>query len=292
MGWDAADVEPRMAAQKGRVHTPSGKVEKYERLTAHPQWAAALGFKPNDLSVPRNRCMYNIKSAVWAAQHYEELFKFKVRGEGSGDYTSSDADHKPAQTQRVLMPSAPKPNEGDKFLCDTCTLQDKCRYYRDGSVCTLPGAETVKLAHLFKSRNADSIIDGLGTLVAASASRMERGLEMERQFNETDPEVTRMMSQVFDQGVKLAKLLEPQRFSPGSKVQVNVGAGAASIQGGNSRQLVANVVRQLEQNGIPREKITTQMVQGILEASVNPERQTQAIQGTVLSASDETAQEA
>jgi hypothetical protein len=96
------------------------------------------------------------------------------------------------------------------------------------------------------------------------------------------------MGQVFDQGVKLAKLLEPQRFSPGSKVQVNVGAGgAAAVSGANPSQLVAAIFRQLEQQGIPRDKITPEMVQGVLEGAVNPDQQQKAIAGTVLSSQDE-----
>ena len=138
MGFGAADVEPRSAAQKGRVHLPSGAEEKYERVVSKPQWAAALGFKPADLEIPRNRCMYNIKSAVWAGKHYVELFKFKTKGEGSGDYTSSDEDHVPAAAKKYLTTSPQKIEEGDKMLCDTCSLQNTCKYFRSGAVCTVP----------------------------------------------------------------------------------------------------------------------------------------------------------
>jgi len=147
LGFGSADVEPRTAAQKGKVHTPAGKEEKYEKLQQNPHWAAALGYRPAELEVPRNRCMYNIKSALWAGANYEELFKFKTRGVGSRDYTSPDSEHVPAETSSPFMPSAPKAQEGDKMICNTCSLQDKCRYFRDGAVCTVPGAETTKLAH-------------------------------------------------------------------------------------------------------------------------------------------------
>jgi hypothetical protein len=289
MGFRAADVEPRAAAAKGKVHTPSGSVEKWERLQAHPQWATSLGFKPADLSVPRNRCMYNIKSAVWAGKNYMELFTFRTRANGvTPDYDSSDEDHKPATTKSPFSSPSHTAKEGDKMLCDTCSLQDKCKYFRSGAVCTVPGAEPVKLAHMFKTRDADQIIDALGTIVAGNANRLERGLKIEENIGENDPEVTKMMGQVFDQGVKLAKLLEPQRFSPGSKVQVNVGAGgAAAVSGANPSQLVAAIFRQLEQQGIPRDKITPEMVQGVLEGAVNPDQQQKAIAGTVLSSQDE-----
>ena len=76
MGLGAADVEPRAAAQKGKVHLPSGREVPYEHCQANAKWVTALGFKPVDLDTPRVRCMYNIKSALWAGQHYEELFQF------------------------------------------------------------------------------------------------------------------------------------------------------------------------------------------------------------------------
>lgn len=291
-GFDfgAADVEPRTAAQKGKVHLPSGAEEKYERLTAKPQWAAALGFKPADLAVPRNRCMYNIKSALWAGQNYTELYKFKTRAQSTPtDYTSSDDDHTP-ETTRTPYSSPAKVHEGDKLLCNTCSLQDKCKYFRIGSVCTVPGAEPVRLSKMFKTRDADTIIDGLGTLLAANANRLETGMQHEQIDGDLSPEVSRMMGQVFDQGVKLAKLLEPQRFGGGAKVQVNVGpGGVGAVAAANPRQLVAAAIRELEQQGIPRENITTEMIQGVFEGMQNPDAGPRAIQGTIISSREEEA---
>lgn len=287
MDFGAADIDPRTTAQKGRVHTPSGSILEYERLVAKPQWALALGFKPADLAIPRNRCMYNIKSAVWAGAHFTELYKFKIKPDGKIDYNSSDSEFVPAETKTPFMISSSKGVDGDKMLCDTCSLQDKCKYFRSGSVCTVPGAEPVKLSRMFKTRDADTIIDGLGTLLAANTNRLERGLQFEDVDGDLNPEVSKMMGQVFDQGVKLAKLLEPQRFSPGSKVQVNVGTGGATaVSGANPRQLVASVMRELEQQGIPRDKITPEMVQGVLEGTINPEAHQKAIAGTVVSSQE------
>lgn len=283
MGFGAADVEPRAAAQKGRVHLPSGSEEKFERVVAKPQWAAALGFKPVDLEVPRNRCMFNIKSAVWAGKHYTELFKFKTRGEGSRDYTSSDDEHIPDVARKYLTISPEKVQEGDKMLCDTCSLQNSCKYFRSGAVCTVPGAEPVRLAKMFNTRNADDIIDGLGTLLAANTNRLEKGMKWEDVDGELSSEVSKMMGQVFDQGVKLAKLLEPGRFSGGAKVQVNVGSGgAAEVSMANPKQLVAATIQELVRQGVPRDKITPEMIQGTLEGMVNPEQKQKAIQGTVI----------
>lgn len=289
MGLGAADVEPRTAAKNGRVHLPSGAVDKWERLTSKPQWAAVMGFKPSDLSIPRNRTIYNIKSAVWAGENYEELYKFKTRGEGSGDFFSSDDDHVPAERKSPII-GRNKAQDGDKLLCDSCSLQDKCTYFRIGSVCTVPGAEPVPLSRMFKTRDADTILDGLGQLMATNANRLERGLRNEEIDGELDPEVSKLTGQVFEQGVKLAKLLEPQRFSGGAKVQVNVGAGAsASVSTANPRDLVAAAVRQLVQQGIPQEQITQEMIMSLVNGMTNPEAAPRAIQATVLERKDEPA---
>lgn len=291
MGFGAADVEPRTAAQKGRVHLPAGSVEKYERIFAHPQWASNLGFQPADLKDPKNRCKFNIKSAVWAGAYYTEMFKFRTRGGAEEvDHTSSDADFEPQTTPGRNASRSIKIKDGDQQLCDTCSLQNTCKYFRIGAVCTVPGAEPVRLARMFNTRNADDIIDGLGTLLATNTNRLERGLAYEEIDGEIDPEVSKIVGQVFDQGVKLAKLLEPGRFAGGAKVQVNVGSGgAAAVTTGNPRQLVAQVVRELEQQGIPRDKITPDMVQGALEGMLNADTAQKSIAGTVLSAREESA---
>lgn len=284
MGFGAADMSPREAAQKGDVFLPSGKRVKWEQTKANPQWVTALGFKPVDLDVPRNRCMYNIKSAVWAGQNYNKLFNFKAKGTHVPDIETPDADLVPATTgSHLSVPTKAQP--GDKQLCNSCSLQDQCKYYREGSVCTLPGAESKNLADMFGSRNADLIIDGLGTLVAANTKRLQRGMREEEAFGDTNPEVTKMMNQVFGQGVQLAKLIDPN-LSGGARVQVNVGVngGVAAVATADPKQLVAQAFRELEARGIKREDITPEMIQGLLGGFAQPQRQpqTQAIEGRLV----------
>lgn len=288
MGFGSADIGPREAAQKGKVILPSGKEVLYERTSGNPQWVTALGFKPADLAVPRNRCMYNIKSAVWAGKNYNKVFNFKVQGSHEPDIESSDEDHTPPTTASTFSTAVVKPKSGDKIYCNTCSLQDQCKYFRDGSVCTVPGAEPRELATMFNTRNADLIIDGLGTLMAANTRRLQRGLREEEDFGETNPEVTKMMGQVFGQGVQLAKLINPNLS--GSRVQVNVGVGAggvAAVATADPKQLVAAAFRELEAQGIRREDITPQMIQGLLGGFANQEDRTRAIQGTVVQSRSE-----
>ena len=283
MGLRAADVEPRTAAQKGNVHTPSGSIEKFERLVSNPQWARALGFSPNELSIPRNRCIYNIRSAVWAGANYAEMFAFRYAGSRASDVSSPD-DQFVRQTTASPLPRGAKPQPGDMIACNECSLADKCKYVREDAVCSLPGSETVKMVDQFNTRDADTIIESLGKIVQRGAARMEIGLQNEEIDGEFDPEVSKMMNQVFTQGVALAKLKEPSRFAAGgSKVQVNVGTGVtASIAGATPAQFVAGIFAQLEAKGIPRESITPEMVRGVMEGMNSPEAAPKAITGTVI----------
>jgi hypothetical protein len=279
-GFRAADVDPRTSAQKGKIYLPSGKEVLYERAQSNPKWITPMGFLPKDLEVPRNRCMYNIKSAVWAGENYDALFNFRIKNDGKPvDTTTPTEQYQPAQTAGPFTKAVGKPKEGDRFMCNTCSLQNECKYFRDGAVCSVPGAEPVELAKYFQSRDAGLIIDGLGTLLAANTRRLERGMREEDVFGDTNPEVTRQMGQVFDQGIKLAKLVDPS-LRGGPSVQVNVDS-RTQVAGASPQQLVASAFRALEAQGIPREDITPQMVQDLLSAG--PKELGAAVQSTVIS---------
>lgn len=289
LGFGAADIEPRTTAQKGRIHLPAGSIEPYERMVNKPQWAAAMGFKPSDLADPKNRCKYNIKSAKWAGAHYTELYKFRTqRSDPSVDIESSNDDFKAQETLSYKTTNKSLIRPGDQKLCDTCSLQNNCKYFRSGAVCTVPGAEPARLAQMFNTRDADHIIDGLGTLLAANTNRLERGMRYEEVDGEIDPEVSKILNQIFNQGVQLAKLLDPGRFSTGAKVEVNVGAGgAAEVSMANPRQLVSKVVRELERSGIPRNKITPDLIKQTLSGMIDPEKAAKSIEGTVIAEKEE-----
>lgn len=285
MGFGSADIEPRTAAQKGKVHLPSGKEELYERAVANPHWVTSLGFKPVDLAIPRVRCMYNIRSAQWAGENYDKIFNFKRSPVPASqiDIRSADKDFTPPTDNRIMVRNGVTPKEGDKFACDTCSLQNDCKYYREGAVCSVPGAEPVDLAKMFKTRDSDQIIDGLGHLVAANTKRLERSIKVEDAFGDVNPEVTRILSQVFDQGVKLAKLVDPN-LRGGARVQVNVGpGGTASVATANPRQLIAAAIRELEARGIARDEITQEMISGLLAGMANPADAQRSIESTVIS---------
>lgn len=285
-GFGAADMEARSTAAKGKVVVPAGREMKYEAVAKNPQWVTVLGFKPVELAIPRNRCMYNIKSAIWAGENYVKLYKFKSAGDAPLDITTPDSDYNPPETGSHLS-LASKPKTGDQFLCDTCSLQTECKYSRAGSVCSVPGAEPTDLANYFKSRDSGLIIDGLGTLLAAQTKRLERGMQEEEEFGELTPEVTKMMNQLFTNGVKLAQLVDPN-LRGGARVQVNVGAGGqAAVSTGTPQQFIAAAVRELEARGVRREDIKPEMIQGLLSSMADPAAARRAVEAKVIEHGEE-----
>ncbi len=286
MGFGATDVDPRTNAGKGKVQLPSGKEMIAEQTVKVPQWVTMLGMKPVDLTrEPRNRCIYNIKSALWAADNFMDNVAFASRSANHvPDITSVVA--KPVQTvskNPITKPSLPV-QPTDKINCDTCSLQNNCKYYRSGSVCSVPGSEPAELAKHFKTRDADMIIDGLGTLLALQARRLDRGVADENVYGELDPEVTKIANQLFTNGTKLAKLLNPA-LNGGARVQVNVGTGAsvAAVQASTPNQVIGSIVRELESRGIPRERITPEMVGNLLAEMSGANAAPLAIEGHVVS---------
>ena len=285
MGFGAADVDPRTNAGKGKVTLPSGKEMIAEKTVAVPQWITLLGMNPVDLTKePRNRCIYNIKSAAWAAENFMENIAFASKASPSQDKPDIESKKAaPIQTRTKTPFTAPVvPQPTDKINCDTCSLQNSCKYYRQGSVCSVPGSEPAELAKHFQTRDVDTIIDGMGTILALQARRLDRGVADENLYGELDPEVTKIANQIFSNASKLAKMVDPQRFA-GPSVQVNVGQGTAAIQAATPNQMIGGIVRELEMRGIPRDKITPEMVANLVAEMGGAAQAPAAIEGTVIS---------
>lgn len=260
LGYGAVDIEPRTGAQKGKVTLPNGREMTYEKAADQGQWVRVVGFKPEELSVPRNRCMFNMRTAQWAGEHYKENFRFRTTRNLNVDVDVPDASFLPHQTRIMTRPAVS--GLGDRFLCDLCSLKDRCKYFRIGSVCTIPDSEPSELVKRFKSRDADEIIDGLGALLGKQSERLETMLDAERTSGgELFPEVTRVINSLFSNGVKLAKLLKPE-LNGGTRVAIAVGSGGSAVlsSGAPTHQLVASVVAELEAKGVKREDITSDMI--------------------------------
>ena len=288
LGFPAVDFDPRTIAQKGRLSLSSGEVVPYEQAQKKPKWLHAVGMTVKDIEVPRNRCIFNIRSALWAAENYNELYSFRVKSSAGikPDTLTPQSEFVPQQTKSHLL-SPKRALPGDMMACDSCSLRSACKYEREGAVCSVPDSEGSKLAKYFKTRDSGAIIDGLSEVLALQTERIEEGMAEEKIVG-LNPEVTKMLSAVFAQGVQLAKLVDPS-LRAGPKVAVNVtGAGSASVEvGPSSKALVAKVMRELELSGIAREDITPQMVEGVLAGMIDPSRREKAIEGTVISERDE-----
>ncbi len=270
-GYRSVDMDPYTLAKKGRVHLPMGKKVTYEAAPRFAQWVNLLGYSCPDLKVPRNRCMFNMKAALWAMEHYDEDFSFKsVVTKDQIINTHAPVVAPVLTTKGQIITSAVKPLEGDKFACDVCSLANRCKSYRYNAVCSLPKSEALELSSMFRTRDSKEIIDQLGILLDKQVERFERGLKDETQYGDPnndegvlDPAVTALGKVIFDQGDKLAKLVDPElRTSAGRPVNVgiNVNGGGASITDSSPQKMIAGLVAAIEARGIPRDQITQEMI--------------------------------
>lgn len=258
-GLASADVEARTLAAKHKVMLPNGREMELHEAPEWTMWINLLGFRADDLGVPRNRCLYNIHSALWAADNFERDLYFKHRRiyGGLSDWPTLE----PHETRRKVFVLGDTV-DGDKVLCDVCSVAPTCKLYRDGGVCGIPDTDVSTLATAFKSRDATRIIDGLGSLMAVNVSRLETGLRQEDDSEEgLSPVVSKIIDSLFDQGQKLAKLLNPML---GVKVNANLQGSIDGVSTGSVSALTAGIIAELEAMGTPREEITTELVMAVL----------------------------
>lgn len=270
-GYGAVDIEARTLASKGKVTLPNGKEVTYEQAAKWAQWVTVCGFTLAELEVPRNRCMFNIRSAWWAAEHYLENHRFRVKG--AMPVSPDDPDPAPSTVNGVQSRQV-TPMVGDKFDCDTCSLQATCKYFRTGNVCSLPDSDASKLAAHFRTRDSGIIMDGLGVLMEKQAERLVRGLQDEAADGELNAEVTRILDGMFAKGVTLAKLVDPSlRTAPKVNVGVQVNGGQAAITGGTPQELASQAVQALESQGYTRDEMTTELIEGVMQGKPIPVKQ-------------------
>ena len=262
LDFRSADCDPRTSAQKGKVYLPIGKEVVYETTLEAPHWVHLLGMRPVELRIPRNRCIFNIKSMFWAREHFQDVDKFETKNKAHA--TDPDDPDAGLPTSQSIFVRRIKPSRGDKNLCNTCTLQLACKYFRDGGVCIVPGSEPLELARFFKTRDSGEIIEGLGTLMAAGARRLDKALEKEEEKDELLPETTKIIKLLFDQGVKLAKLVDPALAASGSaRLELVMGDKNTQINGATPQALMAAILDEFMRRGIPREQVTEEMIMAV-----------------------------
>jgi hypothetical protein len=297
----AGSLNPRLPAASGRVLLPNGSYIERDDAPHHLKWISMLGWKCAELEVPRNRTMFSIQAAQWAAQNWDTRIE-AIQPKGRKQVIDSTAfadilDLVPLEPgvevplkQKKLRPPpdhshAPRkirspqlvtvPLAGDRFYCEACSHAKTCRSFRVGSICSLPDSEAKELAQFFKSRDSDMIIEGLGRIIEGGVERYVEGRQAEKISGELDPRVTKLEGQVFTQGVALAKLVDPKLRSAGLAVQVNGGNGVqvnGVTPGGTSQTInarVADAYAALEAAGVPGSMITETMLERCLQTGTD-----------------------
>ncbi len=255
MGFAASDTDPYQPASLKEIVLGNGKRIPYDRGIQFAQWVRMLGFTQGDLGKPSNRVRFNMKSAMWAAEHFESNLRFKSSGHDPVDPNTHH--HLPATTPSIMSRQITA-SDGDKITCDTCSLFAACKYYREEAVCSLPGTDGSKLAGYFNTRSSDIIIEGLGKVLATQARRFERAAADEEYGDAVDNDVTKLGHIVMTDGIKLAKLVDPTLAAAGA-AKIGVYVGGQHVHA-TPNALMAEIVRELESKGVSRDDITTEMV--------------------------------
>jgi hypothetical protein len=267
-GFKSVDWDPTYIRKW--ITLPNGRTTSPEAAAGHAKWILPFGFMPTELEDQDRRFLFNAKGCLWAAENFnsEVRIKFAKRGDVDPDLPLAVATATPIASDKTPIYHG-TPKDGDKVTCDTCSLAPSCKYYRIEAVCSMPSTEGNQLAKQFRTRDSSTIIDGLAELLSIQTERLQRGLRYEEEMDELSPEVTKIVDGLFDKGLKLAKVVDPT-LSPGPRIGVFVGgaggpmAVAPHINAGQGKRVVARVVAELEAAGVPRDRITPQMIENAL----------------------------
>ncbi len=281
-GFGSADWCPHNVTPLGgvtrQIVTPSGKQVNHPDYYAarYDDWFALVGWNSADVVEARDALRFNLRAFSWASVNWNRVVPFASKRGQKKHFLQPGMIQMPdtvmvlpAARRKLMRNIGVKASELDQFQCNTCILQNACTLYRADSVCVVKGSETVGLADSFGTRSSDAIIGALGQLMKKQVERLEDAQDAEDAAGEIDPEVTKMYNSVFANGVKLAKLVDPD-LGKTTQVNVNVGvaaSGPAQVAAADPRQLVAGIVRELEAAGIPREEITSAMIKGVLTSA-------------------------
>lgn len=258
--------------------------EEYRKLFQWEDWIKVLGFDiATIVKDQKERYRFRIRAARWASKYWAENYRFHATGKNVvPDYEASEVDHRPKNARLVLTSRKFTLREADKLLCNRCRIAPGCKIYRQDSICGLKDSKVGDLEKFFQSRNASLIVDGLARITQLQAQRLEASMEAETDAGEISPEVTKQINSLFSNGAKLAQLVDPE-LRGGPKVQVNVGVnGQAAVQVNTAspKQIMSEIVAALEHQGIPRDQITPNMVEGVLKSMAEDGDKRRAIEGT------------
>jgi len=253
------------------------------------QWLRIIGIDPKALMrmerKEQSRKVYetNLRSLKWAFLNWDRAWDFRRASDEEEDIESSDVDWSPQALPVRIRKTKTEVMELDRWLCDTCSIQFRCPYSRQGSVCIVPDSEASHLPEMFGTRNADQIINGLVSVLTLQAHRVEQGVAAERKMQEAiledpeksgtglSPEVTRIVNSLFDRGVVLAKLVSPRLAAQGApKINIGIvtGNNGTAVTTATPQALMQGVAAELESRGIALEDATEEIINQILSESV------------------------
>lgn len=279
MAFTAGDFDARTPAAKDKLHLPNGSTSRDGNHDWCEAEVRALGYSLRDLWDPGERCSFNIISARYAAHNWHSggrLSKVKP-----GNFVPDTLS--PTQTARFPQVNedgnrwtAKEVLDTDKYACNSCSLWRKCSNFREGSVCTLTGSPGMNLASHFNSKDPTKIVDGLRSILAKQADRVEAQIENEDPL-EGDKNIDKNLNALFRNGVTLAKLVDPT-LRGGINIGIAVGTGGSPVatmltgnQNLDNKAIAASLVAEIEQKtGLPRDQITDDVIDQYIEDNAEP----------------------
>lgn len=275
-----AVFNPEFEALRNSVILPTGfsVIRVSDIGLAAKRWIRSLGHDPEKVRKDvAARTAFQIDSVNYAGNFFATMQKtnmaFAINATDKfGDTVPDDNELlRMAQANMSMtrlggaIPINSKLLPGDGIVCNDCSFAEKCRFFREGAVCGMPGSESAKLAKMLGSRDADRVIEGLSKIAEFQAERVHKDLEQEEIDGKRYPDTDRRLKDLFDSGQKIARLIKPELNGKG--VQVNVGVlGAASIsQNTTPQELISHAVAALEGRGVAREDVTPEAILGVLE---------------------------
>ena len=245
--YEGGIYDPVSIAGENEVILPTGMKVEVTSDQWH-YWARKLGFKVRRLRESRKaRVLFNLASIVYASTEMDFNSNLLITGR---------------DRIRIRSPKEYKDVKDYKHFCDGCPLAAGCAYAMKGAVCTLPESDTGRFARLFGSRDSKDILTGLRMMTQANASRLETAIQAEKEDGEISKLTTQLMGQLFNQGVQLAKLLDPTlRASPKIQIGINNSAGNSEVTvASDPRQFIASALTELKGAGVPVKRITNDML--------------------------------
>ena len=246
------------------------------------RWSRLVGIQPHTIfdqadrtKKSRRMYMFNLRSLKWSFANYHTVWSMKVVDESMVDIDDPDSEWIPVDVR--YRPRAE--DTTDKWICDLCSISNRCPFFRPGAICAVDDTEAASLAGKFKTRNSFDIIEGLGVLVGAQSERAKNALKLEQKHNDEhpddarfSPEVTRMLTAVFDQGVTLARLVDPSlgTAQPAGRRNRNVidATVASAVAAASPQQLAAGIAREIDAAGYSLQDLTPEQAAQVLANSI------------------------